>query len=207
MNKHRFFQILEKGLSRLPESERTDILADYEEHFREAERCNRSEEDILRTLGNPVPLAKSHVIEYMIGRTGHTPTPGQRVNAFFAVLIAFCGLSLINFLVMIPLFFMAIGVLFLGWVLGAIPGIVGLSSLLGTLHLFPLMIDGVMISGVLPHLTAFFGGLGAIGLGALLCMLMWWITKAFFRFVINYIRITIAAINPLRQTSPNTSNL
>lgn len=53
MTKYEFLAVLSEGLKNLPQTERKEILYDYEEHFRIGESNNKSDEEIINELGDP----------------------------------------------------------------------------------------------------------------------------------------------------------
>ena len=58
MTRALFLSALKDGLAGMPESERADIMADYEAHFADGTAAGRSETDIEASLGDPARLAK-----------------------------------------------------------------------------------------------------------------------------------------------------
>lgn len=63
MTKFEYLQELEKNLQSLPEAERVDILADFEEHFTYALSNGKTEDEICGDLGDP----KENAAQYISG--------------------------------------------------------------------------------------------------------------------------------------------
>ncbi len=60
MNKKEFLHILEISLSDFKDEERKEILYDYEEHFRIGEESGKSEEELIKELGDPNNIANQY---------------------------------------------------------------------------------------------------------------------------------------------------
>lgn len=58
MNKSEFISLLSSHLSALPPEERSELMEDYEAHFAFALQNGKTEEEIVRELGDPAELAQ-----------------------------------------------------------------------------------------------------------------------------------------------------
>lgn len=65
MNKEEFFREIEKALDKISETERGEILYDYEEHFMIGKENGKTEEEICLELGSPREIANN----YLLNRT------------------------------------------------------------------------------------------------------------------------------------------
>jgi len=61
MNKYEFMYRLNSELSALGIEDKGDIMGDYEEHFRMGLEAGKTDDEIVKELGNPVELAKSYL--------------------------------------------------------------------------------------------------------------------------------------------------
>lgn len=61
MKKYEFMYRMDKALGALSESEKSDIINDYEEHFRIGAENGKTDDEICASLGNPEELAKSYL--------------------------------------------------------------------------------------------------------------------------------------------------
>lgn len=61
MKKYEFMYRLDKALGSIAESEKNDIMNDYEEHFRIGAENGKTDDEICDSLGNPEELAKSYL--------------------------------------------------------------------------------------------------------------------------------------------------
>jgi len=101
MNQQEFISQLQEALSRLPESERQDIVADYQEYFRDGLAAGRSEADIAAALGDPQQLARELMARHHMARWESRKSFGN----LFAVVGAIAGLGFLNFMLAIPFLF------------------------------------------------------------------------------------------------------
>lgn len=62
MNKKEFFAALRRALAALPDEERDNVIKYYEDYFLDAE--GESEEEIIRSLGDPARIAESILRDY-----------------------------------------------------------------------------------------------------------------------------------------------
>lgn len=67
MTEAAFLKHLRLGLAKLPEAQRLDILAHYEEHIRTALARGLSEQDAIRALGNPREIARDMLVANRAG--------------------------------------------------------------------------------------------------------------------------------------------
>jgi hypothetical protein len=65
MNKEEFLSGIGKALDKISESERTEILYDYEEHFLIGRENGKSEEEICLELGDPVEIANNYLSNHI----------------------------------------------------------------------------------------------------------------------------------------------
>jgi hypothetical protein len=62
MNKEEFFREIEKALDKISETERAEILYDYEEHFMIGKENGKTEEEICLELGSPREIANNYLL-------------------------------------------------------------------------------------------------------------------------------------------------
>jgi uncharacterized membrane protein len=99
MNRERFLSELKRSLGKMQESEKRDILSDYEEHFRMGLAEGKSEEQIADSLGNPRILGKSYAIDSLL----EEPKAGGGVTAASVLRAVFASISLTFFNVIVVL--------------------------------------------------------------------------------------------------------
>jgi len=87
MNKNEFLKELSSLLSDLPSEERQEILFDYEEHFSIGLEEGKTEEDIIRGLGNPKAIAKQYKANYIVNQAEANPSPSNILRAVFATIV------------------------------------------------------------------------------------------------------------------------
>ena len=101
MNQQEFIRQLQDALARLPQQEKQEIIADYQEYFRDGLAAGRSEADIAAGLGDPQQLARELMARHHIARWEDRKTVGN----LFAVVGAIAGMGLLNFLLAVPFLF------------------------------------------------------------------------------------------------------
>lgn len=101
MKQQEFIRQLQAALRRLPESESQDIVADYQEYFRDGLAAGRSEEDIAAGLGDPQQLARELMARHHIARWESRKSIGN----LLAVVGAIAGLGMLNFMLALPFMF------------------------------------------------------------------------------------------------------
>ena len=187
MNKSEFMKILKENLKNMPQSELNEIMYDHEEHFNVGLDRGKSEEEIVKELGDPIKLSKSYKAMSDIEKAKTEPSP---VNISKAVLAT-----------------IALGFFNLVFILGPFLGLVGtLIGLYGAAIGVIVAGIGVMIAPILPNyisfgdfinmngFASFFIGLGITLLGILFTVLNVYITKLFYRLTVTYLKWNINII-------------
>ncbi|GAA0136457.1 hypothetical protein YSY43_32980 [Paenibacillus sp. YSY-4.3] len=141
MNKSEFMSLLSIHLSVLPPEERNELMEDYEAHFAFGLQNGKTEEEIVRELGEPAELAQEALGNrpapqhhlYWFGESPQEQTdevpPGNRGNRHRKAAPAiYAGLFFLN-LVMMPLL-VALWASGLALALGAVGGIMSPAALL-----------------------------------------------------------------------------
>ena len=150
-NRSEYLNELAIHLSRLPESERKDILRDQDEFFREAVLSGRTEADVIGSLGEPKQLAKTLIAESRVTAsenafaTSH-PGPGgdnenapnasmqpaslpTQISAMLRAFIAIVALAPFNLIFVLGPFLALMGCLFAAWAIGSAGLVAGIGSI------------------------------------------------------------------------------
>jgi len=101
MTREAFLARLREGLSGMSPKARAEILADYEQHFIDAEAAGRSDEEVAAALGAPGRLARELRMEQGMKRWEEERNPSAAAGAIVAVL----GLGAIDILILLPIIF------------------------------------------------------------------------------------------------------
>ncbi|WHX48831.1 DUF1700 domain-containing protein [Paenibacillus woosongensis] len=141
MTKSEFISLLSTHLSALPPEERHELMEDYEAHFAFGLQNGKTEEEIVRELGDPVELAQEalgnrsapqHPLYWFgeppQGQTDAIPTGDRGTRYRKAAPAVYAGLFFLN-LVMMPLL-ASLWAAALALALGAVGGIVSPAALL-----------------------------------------------------------------------------
>jgi uncharacterized membrane protein len=194
MQKDEFLQKLEKRLASMPDSERNDILYDYDEHIRTATEKGLDEEEIVASLGTPETIAKQYRVKKYIDKAERS---GSTASVFRAIL-ATLGLGLFNIIfIMGPFMAVCAGLLAFG-VLSLSVLIAGAGFIIA--GIFPQIISGIDFTAMAVELQGnvtavmLFGGVGTMCLGGLLGIGSVAITKVFLKVTIKYLRLNMSLI-------------
>ncbi|AXO91726.1 DUF1700 domain-containing protein [Bacillus anthracis] len=101
MNKSEFLSQLSSSLRNIPNSEKEDIISEYETHFISGKQDGKCEEEIARKLGNPKTIAKELTVSYAIRNTDSKRSFKNMLTALFSVM----SLSVLNFAFIFVAFF------------------------------------------------------------------------------------------------------
>jgi uncharacterized membrane protein len=188
MNKEQFLNQLKRSLSGIPETEKKDILYDYEEHFRSGMENGQAEEEIARSLGNPRVLGKSYRIESLLD----AERGGHRASNILRAVFASLSLGFFNIIVTIPLFAGLFGGLASLWA-GAVSLAVSGVAVIAGVVLQPLFPAFISLGGFsIPFLI--FAGIGISALGLLCVIGMWKLSQLFFRITAKYVQFNVRII-------------
>lgn len=185
MKRDEFMGRLKSGLSGMPSDQVNDIVSDYESHFAEGTAQGRSEDGIAAALGDPARLAKELRAEAGLRRWQE----GRNAASFIAALLAFLGLATFDVILLLPVLFVVLIVLFaLGIaMLGVI--IAGIVHTVGAL---------VSVESLRLSVASLFQGAGlvagGIGGGALLLLVLDWMVAVLGRYARMHYRLLKPAV-------------
>jgi uncharacterized membrane protein len=192
MKKEEFLAELKRGLGRLPEAEKKEILADYEEHYRMGLSSGRTEEQVSVALGNPRILGKSFLIESMLEEGRGGGSAASVLRAVFASL----SLGFFNLIVVLGPFIAFVAVIASLWASAAALALSGIAVLIG-LVIQPLLPQFISTAGLsLPFLV--FAAIGVSALGALSLLGMWYLTRWFLSSIAKYVQFNLRIITSKR---------
>ena len=198
MDKNSFLKRLDERLKFLADSERKDILYDYEEHIAAAVENGEDEQAVIDKLGSPDLIARQFNATRTIKQAESNKTTGNMLRAVLATM----GLGFLNLIFVLGPFFGLLGCLigvyavaFGFGISGLIMAAIGLYGLLGG-NLDSFIQLGVSFSynpdvfsmGIL-GLGVFFGALGG-----LVGVLSAWLTKWFYKGSIAYLKLNLRVI-------------
>lgn len=178
MNKQQFMNVLNKHLAPLSIDERNDLLSEYENHFVFAMQSGKSEEEIVRELGDPIELAKETLGDRYIDPNQAAPIVVESSRTLFSVIM----------LIFVNMFMLPIGLSF--WVSVLAIGFSGLAFIVS-----PLL---VVIDVFFTHdfyVAKLFASITMVGIGILVCigtyfvhLGLWKVTKSYFKWNIATVR-------------------
>ncbi|WHX49559.1 DUF1700 domain-containing protein [Paenibacillus woosongensis] len=177
MNKEAYLNELLQYLKQLSPAERKDILADYMEHFEQAELSGRTEEEVILKLGEPKLVAREVLAQSQIQKAGQSPSLPNVTKAVMAMV----SLGLFNLIIVFLPFVASLLVL---------AGLYGFSLFL-VISPILLIIQHQSVS-ILIH--DFFLMLGLVGAGLLLMVGALKVTGLYYKLVIRYLLYNLKAI-------------
>ncbi len=198
MDKSTFLKRLDERLRFLAESERKDILYDYEEHITAAVENGEDEAAVIEKLGSPELIARQFNATRVIRQAEDNKTTG---NMFRAVL-ATMGVGFFNLVFVVGIFFGLVGCL------------IGVYAVAFALGFSGLIMAGIGAFGLLGgnmdlfiHTSVDFSynpevfSVGLLGLGVcigsiggLIGVLSAWLTKWFYKGTIAYLKLNVKVI-------------
>ena len=194
MNKDTFLSELKRSLGRMPESEKKDVLYDYEEHFRMGTAEGKSQEQVAASLGNPRLIGKSYAIDSLL----EDPKDGGPVPASSVVRAVFASISLtfFNLIFILGPFMGLVGVMIGLWATAISLPISGVAVVLSPLAalIVPQWVDfgGVSVAVV------FFAGIGLAAIGVLAVIGMYLLSRLFLRGTAAYVKLNARIVTRRR---------
>ncbi|MBM7568979.1 HAAS signaling domain-containing protein [Paenibacillus sacheonensis] len=167
-------------LAPVPEKLRREWMYDYEEHFRVAAELGRSEEEAASELGDPRLIAKELLLNYRVDQAG---IKSGSITLVSRAVFAAVSLGFFNLIFVLGPFVAILGVLIALW---ASAVAVALSSLM-------VMYEGLFGSAV-TGVQASFIALALIGLGMLMGAGVHWLTRAFAKLTLQYLKFNTKVI-------------
>ena len=194
MNRERFLFELKRSLGRMEESEKREILSDYEEHFRMGLSEGKSEEQIADLLGNPRILGKSYAIDSLL----EEPKEGGGVTAASVVRAVFASISLTFFNVIVVLgpFLGLVGVMIGLWATAVALPLSGIAIVLAPVA--ALIVPSFFSLSTMSPAFLVFAGIGIAAVGVLAVIGMWKLSRLFVRVVAAYVKFNLRIVTRKR---------
>jgi uncharacterized membrane protein len=190
MNREQFFSQLKRALGRIPESEKREILADYEEHFRMGASEGKAEAEIAQALGNPRSIGGSYRIDSILEETKEGA--GISASSVLRAVFASSSLTIFNAIFVLGPFCGLVAVMVSLWAVAASLALAGVAVILGTIAA-PILPQYITLGGVNPAFAAF-AGIGAAALGLLAGIGMWKLTRMFLIMIAGYVKFNVRIV-------------
>lgn len=180
MRRHEFMRELSGELEVIAESERREILYDYEEHFSNGLAEGKTEEEIARSLGNPQDIAKEIMANYRVTKAQEDGSMRNMTKAVLATL----SLGFINLVFVLGPLLGLIGTLF-GFYCAAL-------ALIGAPFFF--LLEGTRPVTTPEILIALFSSMMSVGMGLLIGIAMIYVTRWTGQLFLQYLKLNIRII-------------
>jgi uncharacterized membrane protein len=193
MKKKDFLSILEQKLAKLPESERSDIISDYAEHFSIGTEAGKTEEEISRALGDPRRIAATYLTEVYAKRMQQAKSPLSLFSNSLYFVFAALGLGIFNVMFVIGPYFAALGILLVLWIIPVVVLGVAVGYFVVVIKLW-----GVAAFSTLFGLGIAIWGIGIFAIGGMAVILAgylsYWFTVASLKYLQLNTRILSAGV-------------
>ena len=191
MNKQEFIKKISNSISDLPEAEKKEILSDYEEYFSTGIDSGRSEEEIAKSLGDPITIGRQLKADYRIKSADNKLSASNIIQAVLATAgLGFFNLMFIAFPFFGIVFFLA-GLVFAG--IGAFAaGVVGFIASIAQLINISYF-DRFEYAGIHPA-AAIFMCIALVGFSILYLVGCSYLIKWFYQITINYLKLNVNII-------------
>ncbi|MCK4517105.1 MAG: DUF1700 domain-containing protein [Spirochaetaceae bacterium] len=188
MNKQEFLRKLKHSISGLPETEKQELLADYEEHFQNAMADGKTEEEVALALGNPSQIGRSIEIEGLLS----DEQPQGRGRRILRALFASTSLGFFNVLFIVGPYAALVGGMIGLWAGAASLALSGVGAIL-TLIVAPFF-PGIIYTGGIDIALVVFASIGVSALGVLAVIGMWKLTKLFLEMTRRYVQFNLRIV-------------
>lgn len=187
MKRDDYLRELRRSLQGIAEEEKSEIVSDYEEHFRVGSSRGKSEEEIARSLGSPRTIGHSYRIDSMLGG-GEPATAASVLRAVFAT----TSLGFFNIVIVLGPFVALVAVMISLWAAAASIGLSGLALVLGVIAqpIFPAYIS----TGGFHPIVLVFAGIGLAALGVVVAIGMISLSRVVLRMVGSYVRLNVRIV-------------
>ncbi|MGE3681786.1 MAG: DUF1700 domain-containing protein [Bdellovibrionales bacterium] len=179
MTKAEYLRELEGRIRGLPAAERREVLADYEEHFRQGLADGKSEPEICATLGAPKTVAQEILVHTWVNEAEQSQTLASRSGALLQILLLVLILAPFNFFMLICPFLVMFALVCAGW---TVPVALAISAVVVMIAVIPV----ALVLGPFTSLSLMFAGIGTVGLAVLSGFLMVAVTRGLLWMLVSY---------------------
>ena len=183
MNKKDFLDLLKVSLNGLPTAEVNDILRDQEEFIREAISAGRTEEEVLKSLGSPIELARNLKAEIKIEKAQDENNFIDKLKSLLGAIGAVLVLAPFNLIFVLGPMLALFGLLIGGWATAL--------SLTGVFIFFIVLFFGFAVfvpASFFVYSALLFGALGGVFFGLAGIGIMYFITLIVSHLILKYLK-------------------
>lgn len=198
MKKESYLAELAQHIRKLPETDRQEILADYEAHFEAGREAGKSDQDIARGLGAAKAVAQEIMMNTLVKQMDEAPDHSRVFATLGHVLLMILVLAPLNFFMLVCPFLILFSLVLAGWVMPLTLGALAVAA-----FGFFFRSGGEPI-GMLSGLSFISMFLGTFGVAALTAMVMVLITRASFQMLFSFFRWNLDFIQSRRPATAAT---
>ena len=192
MNKNEFLKILSASLKGIPQDDKKEIIADYEEHFIIGLKEGRKEEDICELLGNPRSIAKQYKIDSILKEAEKSLSVSRIMNAIIASL----SLGFFNIVFILGPYIGLLAILIALFASAFAITVTGL--FLFFISLVQPLFSSIIYFGINP-VIAIFLAIGTTSLGLLFLIGDCFLAKYFYIGTIKYLKFNLKIIKKWKE--------
>ncbi len=194
MKKEDFLSKLRDELRGLDPVDIEDILRDQEEFIRDAMSAGRTEEDVVRSLGEPKAFADALKLEYKVNRINNSSSTWESYREVLGSIGILIALAPVNIILFFGPVIAVLGFLF-SWILTSGGIVIAGASFLLIQFIVALIVGFTFLQTA----TLFFASVGVIALGLCGVALFIIFTQLFMKLFTTYIKWNIELINGRRS--------
>ena len=183
MKRDQFILALRRSLIQLPQAEVEDVIRDQNEYISDAIAAGRTEDDVIKSLGDPKVLANSLQADLKIQRAESAVSFNKQVSLTFSALIAILALAPLNIIFILGPFLGLLIVLIVGWAMAM--GLFATSVAMFAGFFMKLIF---MSAGFWTHLSTMLFSLGMIGSALIAFICMYSVTNLVLAWTISYLK-------------------
>jgi uncharacterized membrane protein len=197
MNKREFLHILEMSLSDFTDEEKREILYDYEEHFRIGKQNGKSEDELIKELGDPNNIANQYRTSNYKENIEIPMDNKEDERPIIVSMIAICGLLLFNLIFILGPFIGIVGAIIglfaaaIALILGGIAMTLGITFGVVFIPFFP---QNISVPNGVSCLAIILFSIGTVALGLLFLIGMYYVGKYLYKGTVKYINWNLKII-------------
>jgi uncharacterized membrane protein len=188
-DKDGFLRDLARRLAELPQEQRAEMLADYEEHFRIGREKGKTDAEVAAALGTPRQIAAACLTDLRVSEAETARGAGPKLRSLLRAVAATVGLGFFNALFVAVPFIIAVSVLMAVWAVAVSPVLAGITVFAAAVKEF-----GLQVVASVWGLGHVFLSVGLVSFGTLAVLGVVLATRWFATVTVRYVRLNLELI-------------